>query len=972
MFRQLPSIPPALRGFHLTCPYRNPKIAARRFGIMVGQTISHYRILAKLGAGGMGVVYEAEDVRLGRRVALKFLPENLGRDQKALQRFEREARAASSLNHPSICTIYEVEEYDRQPVIVMELLHGESLKDRIRKGPVTTNELLDIGIQTADALEAAHIRGIIHRDIKPANIFVVGPGRVKILDFGLAKVVSPHLAEDVAGEESLTAQGVIPGTTAYMSPEQARGEELDARSDLFSLGGVLYELATGQRPFTVKNTLLILDAVLHACPRPPSTLNPALPAELDNIIPRTLEKDRERRYQHAADIRSDLMRVKRETELASPALLHAAPTHRKTIRVDKRLLFLLSGAVVAIAITAVSFLYPRRATLTEKDTIVLADFENKTGDPVFDDALKQALLVDLGQSPFLSILPDRKMAATLRMMGRSPDQPATGEVARELCQRVGSKAMLAGSISNLGNEYVIGLNAINCSTGDTLVAEQARASGKGEVLKSLDNSASAMRAKLGESLVSVQKFTTPIEEATTSSLEALKAYSIGRRAVYFKGDVAGIPYYQQALELDPNFALAYRALSVAYTNLGQSTRATENLKKAFELRERVSEHEKYSISGRYYSDVTGELDKANHVYELWAETYPRDFLAPLNLGDDYMRLGEWEKALKANEASLRLEPNSGVTNSNLAEAQFALHYFDQAKDTVQQAIAHNMDFYELRLDLYYGAFLLGDQELMQQQFSWAAGRSGEEDWLLSAQSDTEAYFGRLNAAREFTRRAVDSAQRADAKETAAIWQVDAAMQEAELGNVSLARQSALTALALVEGRNVRVAAALALARAGDISKAQELAESLNRDFPQNTIVQGYWLPAILAAIEIHRQNPGKAVHILQTATPYERAQSQPFHVGMLYPVYLRGQAFLLAQQGAQAAAEFQKIIDARGIVLNFPLGALAHLQLGRAYVLSGETAKAKTAYQDFLALWKDADPDIPILKQAKSEYAKLQ
>jgi tetratricopeptide (TPR) repeat protein len=558
------------------------------------------------------------------------------------------------------------------------------------------------------------------------------------------------------------------------------------------------------------------------------------------------------------------------------------------------------------------------------------------------------------------------------MMGRSPDQPATGEVARELCQRVGSKAMLAGSISNLGNEYVIGLNAINCSTGDTLVAEQARASGKGEVLKSLDNSASAMRAKLGESLASVQKFATPIEEATTSSLEALQAYSIGRRAVYFKGDVAGIPYYQQALELDPNFALAYRALSVAYNNLGQSTRATENLKKAFELRERVSEHEKYSISGRYYSDVTGELDKANHVYELWAETYPRDFLAPLNLGDDYMRLGEWEKSLKASEASLRLEPNSGVTNSNLAEAQFALHYFDQAKDTVEQAIAHNMDFYELRLDLYYAAFLRGDKELMQRQLSWAAGRSGEEDWLLSAQSDTEAYFGRLHTAREFTQRAVDSAQRADAKETAALWQVDAAMQEAEVGNVGLARQSALAGLGLVEGRNVRVAAALALARAGDTSKAQELAESLNRDFPQNTIVQGYWLPAILAAIEIHEQNPGKAVHILQTATSYELAQSQPFHVGMLYPVYLRGQAFLLAREGSQAVAEFQKVIDHRGIVLNFPLGALTHLQLGRAYILSGDMVKGKAAYQDFLALWKDADPDIPVLKQAKAEYAKLQ
>jgi FOG: TPR repeat len=701
-------------------------------------------------------------------------------------------------------------------------------------------------------------------------------------------------------------------------------------------------------------------------------LNPALPAELDAIIPRALEKDRERRYQHAADIRSDLTRLKRETESASPAVLRIAPAPHKKVPIERWLLVLLAGAVGAIAIAAIAFFYPRRATLTEKDTIVLADFENKTGDQVFDEALKQALLVDLGQSPFLNILPDRKMAATLRMMGRSPDVPAMGEVARELCQRVGSKAMLAGSISNLGSEYVIGLNAINCSTGDTLVAEQARASGKGEVLKSLDNSASAMRAKLGESLVSVQKFGTPIEEATTSSLEALKAYSIGRRATYFKGDVAGIPYYQQALELDPNFALAYRALSVAYANLGQSTRAAENMKKAFELRERVSEHEKYSISGRYYSDVTGELDKANHVYELWSVTYPRDFLPPLNLGDDYMRLGEWENSLKATEASLRLEPNSGVTNSNMAAAQFALNHFEEAKTTIEQAIGHNMDYYDLRIDLYHSAFLRGDQELMQRQLSWGSGRTGEEHWLLSAQSDTEAYFGHFDTAREFTRRAVESAQRADAKETAALWLVNAAMREAEVGNFGFARQSALAALAIVEGRDIRDPAALALARAGDTSKARELADSLNRDFPQNTIVQGYWLPAIEAAIEIQQQNPGKAAQILQTATPYELAQSQPFRVGTLYPIYIRGQAFLSAHEGTQAAAEFQRIIDHRGIVLNFPLGALAHLQLGRAYVLSGETVKARAAYQDFLALWKNADHEIPILKQAKSEYAKLQ
>jgi serine/threonine protein kinase/tetratricopeptide (TPR) repeat protein len=939
---------------------------------MVGQTISHYRILGKLGAGGMGVVYEAEDIRLGRRVALKFLPENLGRDQKALQRFEREARAASSLNHPSICTIHEVEEYDRQPVIVMELLQGESLKDRIRKGPVTPNEILDIGIQIADALEVAHIRGIIHRDIKPANIFMVGPGRVKILDFGLAKVVSPHLAEDVAGEESLTGQGVIPGTTAYMSPEQARGEELDARSDLFSLGGVLYELATGQRPFTGKNTLLTLEAILHACPRLPSTLNPALPAELDNIIPRALEKDRERRYQHAADIRSDLMRLKRETESGPTAVIRDSPVVQRKSRIASWKLALSVGAV-AIAIAAGVFFYSHRATaLTERDTIVLADFDNKTGDPVFDDTLRQALVVDLEQSPFLNVLSDRKVSAILRLMGRSPDQPLAGEVARELCQRAGSKAMLAGSISSLGSEYIIDLNTINCTTGDTLVAQQARASEKGAVLKSLDNSASRIRAKLGESLASVEKFATPIEEATTSSLEALKAYSMGRRALYEKGNAAALPFYRRAVELDPNFALAYRALSAAYDNLGQTTRASENAKKAFELRERVSERERYAIEASYYSYGTGELEKANQVYELWKESYPRDYLAIGNLGDNHMRLGQWEKALRETQDSIRLEPNLSQTHSNLAWMQLALNQTDQARTTIKQALAHNMDDYLLRLALYQVGLFAGDTQAAQQQLAWAAERPQEGDWLLSAQSDTEAYFGRLSKAREFSQHAIDSAAHFDAKETAALWQVNAALREAEFGNTSPAQRNALAAVTRAPGKEVRSLAGLALARGGDAAQAQKLAESLSNDFPLDTIVQGYWLPSIRAAIEIDRKDSTTALEILQAAAPYELGQCEPFQVGMLYPIYLRGQAYLLARQGKEAAAEFQRIIDHRGIVLNFPLGALARVGLGRAYVLQGDSANARSAYQEFLTLWKDADPDIPILKQAKAEYAKLQ
>jgi tetratricopeptide (TPR) repeat protein/predicted Ser/Thr protein kinase len=940
---------------------------------MIGQTISHYRVLRKVGSGGMGVVYEAEDLKLHRRVALKFLTQGVAADSTALRRFEREAQAASALNHPNICTIYEVEEYDRQPLIVMELLEGESLKERIRKGPIPTEELLGFGIQISDALEAAQIKGIIHRDIKPGNIVVVGRGRVKILDFGLAKMLSRPLVEDEIGEESLTHEGVIPGTTAYMSPEQVQGEEIDGRSDLFSLGVVLYELATGQRPFAKKNRVLTMDAILHAQPPAPTTLNSQLPAGLDTIICRALEKDRERRYQHAADLRSDLLGLKLATESGTRTVISAVPAATHPKRHIAGWMMALSAGVVAIVVAFGVFFYSHRATaLTERDTIVLADFDNKTGDPVFDDTLRQALVVDLEQSPFLNVLSDRKVSAILRLMGRSPDQPLAGEVARELCQRAGSKAMLVGSISSLGSEYIIGLNTINCTTGDTLVAQQARASEKGAVLKSLDDSASRIRAKLGESLASVEKFATPIEEATTSSLEALKAYSMGRRALYEKGNAAALPFYRRAVELDPNFALAYRALSAAYDNLGQTTRASENAKKAFELRERVSERERYAIEASYYSYSTGELEKANQVYELWKESYPRDYLAIGNLGDNHMRLGQWEKALRETQDSIRLEPNLSQTHSNLAWMQLALNQTDQARTTIRQALAHNMDDYLLRLALYQVGLFSGNTQAAQQQLAWAAERPQEGDWLLSAQSDTEAYFGRLSKAREFSQHAIDSAAHFDAKETAALWQVNAALREAEFGNTGPAQRNALAAVARAPGKEVRSLAGLALARGGDAAQAHKLAESLNKDFPLDTIVQGYWLPSIRAAIEIDRKDSTTALEILQAAAPYELGQCEPFQVGMLYPIYLRGQAYLLARQGKEAAAEFKKIIDHRGIVLNFPLGALARVGLGRAYVLQSDSANARSTYQEFITLWKDADLDIPILKQAKAEYAKLQ
>jgi serine/threonine protein kinase/tetratricopeptide (TPR) repeat protein len=968
-----------------------------------GTKLGRYEIRSKLGAGGMGEVYLANDAKLDRKVALKILPAEVASNQQRMGRFAQEAKAASALNHPNILTIYEIDETDSVHFIATEYVEGETLRQHMRDAPMRIGEVLDVATQIASGLSAAHAAGIVHRDVKPENVMLRRDGLVKLLDFGLAKVTEPLTREPVDPEAPTrgavnTQPGVVMGTAIYMSPEQARGLPLDGRTDTFSLGVVLYEMVASRLPFEGQTANDVIAAILNEKEPPPlARFARDVPSELEHIVNKALRKDREERYQTVKDMLIDLKDLRRDLELqaqlerTTPPESSERATNERTrqtlttgeagparstlsahyivaeIKSHKR------GAVIILvlffsAAAVLSYLFyfkPKRtAALTEKDTILLADFDNTTGDAVFDGTLKQALAVQLSQSPFLNIFGDERIREALRFMGRSSDERLTRNLGLEICQRQGMKALLAGSISALGSHYAITLEAINAHSGDAMAREQVEAESKEQVLKKLGEAATKLREQLGESLASIQKFDAPIEQATTSSLEAFKAYTLGREQ-HLKGKyLEAIPLYKRATDLDPNFALAYARLAYLYVNSRQFGLAAEASQKAYDLRDRVSERERLVIASNYYDDVTREVEKKIETLESWTRTYPFDFQPHNNLAFQYINLGEFEKAVEEARKAITLNPNAAPAHSNLGSALLGLNRFDEAKEVIESALAQKIESAQMHRNLYFIAFIQGDEAAMKQQNEWAKGKPdeyGAQRW----QAETAALSGQLRKAKEFSDRAAELALRSGLKDVAAELIVLSTTRDVFFGDCKQVKEQTAKALAITQSYSTRFFAGYALGACGEFSRTQAITDEMLKRYPKDTLLNDVVLPLIQAYMQMFRGNAAEAIQLLERTRPYEGYAG--FQIS-----YLRGQSYLTQRKGTEAAIEFQKILDHRGARPGSPLYPLAQLGVARAAVLHGDNAKAHKAYEALFALWKDADADLPILLEARKEYQKLK
>ncbi|HEX7795265.1 MAG TPA: protein kinase [Vicinamibacterales bacterium] len=948
--------------------------------LTAGTRLGPYEIVAAIGAGGMGEVYRARDGRLQRDVALKVLVADVTRTPQARDRFRREAHAVAALQHPNICAIYDVGDLNEgDTYLVMELLQGETLQQRLARGRMDVPTLLDTAIALADALNSAHRAGIVHRDIKPGNIFLT-PYGPKILDFGLAKATR-DAAQDASRQDTeavaapLTEAGSTVGTVAYMSPEQLRGEELDVRTDLFSFGAVLYEMATNEPAFAGATSAVTAAAILHEQVPTARHLRRDLPDRFDDVIHKALEKDRQLRYQHASDLRTDLQRLKRDT--TSTAAVHAATRiegHRK-----RRLWPLIGSTAAALLIAAATGLYfytHRTPKLTDKDTIVLADFTNSTGDPVFDETLRQGLAIELEQSPFLSLVRDDRIRATVQMMGRPADTRLTADVARDICVRTGSTALVTGSIASLGNQYVIGLRAANCASGDLLDQEQLQATRKEDVLNVLSQLATKFRTRIGESLATVQQHSTPLEEATTPSLDALKAYSA---AMKLPLNPANMPLYRRAVEIDSNFAIAFARLAMQYSGTADIPRGEESISKAYQLRSRATERERFFIMAIYDRQLTGNLERETETLRLWEQTYPRDPDAPdLLSGFAATGTGRYELKLQKAKDTLAISSEAVPAYFNVAEAYLLQGRIGDAEQAVRTAIGHAPGSPLAVLLPYHIAFLKHDVAEMDRLTAQAKGKPVADELLTHLRGLVFARGGRLQAARQPARDAIELASAAGNPERMAMWETGLALWEALYGNAAAAKQRATHVLEIAKGRHVTYGAALALAISGDRSRAQTISDDLAKRYPEDTSVQFSYLPSLRAWFALSANDPSRAIEVLRPAATYEFAQPGiSFQgagggcYGAMFPTYLRGQAYLALHQGTQAAGEFQKLIDHPGVILEDPLGALARLQLARAWRMAGDVSRAKAAYEDVLAIWKDADADFNLPKEARAEYATL-